>query len=372
VCDGDGKCVVCVDASSCPTSSTACKVPSCNTTAHSCGFANAPLGTACSENGGVVCNGHGTCVAAHCTDGVQDADETDVDCGGPSCSLCGDTQKCKVGTDCVNQVCTGSTFVTDGGTDGGSGADGGTEGICAFPSCNDGVLNGYETDVDCGGTGYVETTDGGVTLQACPACADKLHCGQNSDCAHNECFGFPGVCVSCSDNIQDGNETDVDCGGVDCDGQSKPCANNRHCSSFSDCLSGICQGGTCAGIPDGQACTTSAQCLDSNCINAGGSQLCCSTACTGACQSCIFAMTGQPTGTCASLATGTTCTSSSDPAAHVCGDTTVAAIAGTCVECNQDSDCAALADAGTGSDGGDDGGSEGGTPTCNTSTGTCQ
>src|SRR6185369_2318637 len=106
--DGTGKCVACVAASDCPTSATtACKVPACDATAHTCGFTNAPLGADCTDNGGVVCNGHGTCVAAHCTDGVQDADETDVDCGGPSFGVCGATQKCKVGTDCVNQVCTG-------------------------------------------------------------------------------------------------------------------------------------------------------------------------------------------------------------------------------------------------------------------------
>jgi hypothetical protein len=135
-------------------------------------------------------------------------------------------------------------------------------------------------------------------------------------------------------------------------------------------VSGNCPSGTCLGIPDGQPCTASAQCADSNCITAGGSQICCNTACAGACQGCLNSLTGQPTGTCGALATGTACTSSSDPAALVCGDTTVPAIAGTCVECNQDSDCAALVDGGTG-DGGNDGGGDGGTPTCNTSTGTC-
>ncbi len=57
--------------------------------------------------------------------------------------------------------------------------------------------------------------------------------------------------------------------------------------------------------------------------------------------------------------TGTTCTSSSDPNASVCGDISKAALAGTCVECNSDNDCggAAFSDAGT--------------SRCDTTTGTC-
>jgi hypothetical protein len=42
----------------------------------------------------------------------------------------------------------------------------------------------------------------------------------------------------------------------------------------------------------------------------------------------------------------------------VCGDTTNANTAGTCVQCNVDADCLSINDAGT--------------LTCNTSTGTCQ
>jgi hypothetical protein len=56
--------------------------------------------------------------------------------------------------------------------------------------------------------------------------------------------------------------------------------------------------------------------------------------------------------------TGTPCTLGSDPAAHVCGDTTIGVIAGTCVECNTSADCLAVNDAGT--------------LVCNTSMGLCQ
>ena len=46
------------------------------------------------------------------------------------------------------------------------------------------------------------------------------------------------ICLepTCSDGLQNGNETDVDCGGVKC----LPCKNNKKCEIDSDCTSEIC------------------------------------------------------------------------------------------------------------------------------------
>ncbi len=45
----------------------------------------------------------------HCTDGVTDGDETDVDCGGPSCiARCALGKACIVGSDCTSNTCVGS------------------------------------------------------------------------------------------------------------------------------------------------------------------------------------------------------------------------------------------------------------------------
>lgn len=65
-----------------------------------------------------------------CTNGEQDGDETDVDCGG-SCSPCGDDQGCADPGDCQSGVCEDET--------------------CQPPSCDDDVQNGDEVGVDCGG-----------------------------------------------------------------------------------------------------------------------------------------------------------------------------------------------------------------------------
>ena len=85
-----------------------------------------------------------------CADGVQDGDETDVDCGGKSCPACATGRHCMAPADCQDRgACTLS--------------------VCQVPTCNDGVHNGAETDVDCGGW-------------KCPLCAVGLHCKTDYDC----------------------------------------------------------------------------------------------------------------------------------------------------------------------------------------------
>lgn len=92
---------------------------------------------------------------AHCHDGVQDVDESDVDCGGLQCAPCADGKKCGLNSDCASHVCNSSV------------------GTCAAPSCTDHVQNGDETDVDCGGS--------------CSPCAAGQHCKQASDCQSGNC-----------------------------------------------------------------------------------------------------------------------------------------------------------------------------------------
>src|SRR4029453_13035836 len=53
--------------------------------------------------------------------------------------------------------------------------------VCQPPTCFDGVRNGAESDVDCGGG-------------LCALCASGSGCVSSSDCATGICF--EGVCVS--------------------------------------------------------------------------------------------------------------------------------------------------------------------------------
>ncbi len=45
------------------------------------------------------------CAAATCNDGIKDGQETDTDCGGPSCFQCAPDRACQQGSDCSSGVC---------------------------------------------------------------------------------------------------------------------------------------------------------------------------------------------------------------------------------------------------------------------------
>ena len=92
------------------------------------------------------------------------------------------------------------------------------------PTCNDGVQNGDEEGVDCGGScppcptcndgiqnGDEEGVDcGGSTCPPCPTCNDGI---QNGDETGVDCGGSCPPCPTCNDGIQNGDEEGVDCGG---------------------------------------------------------------------------------------------------------------------------------------------------------------
>lgn len=76
-------------------------------------------------------------------------------------------------------------------------------------TCDDGVKNGDETGVDCGGS-----------CDACPACDDGKQNGDETgvDCGGTSCS----ACPTCDDGVMNGDETGVDCGGScgnTCDGE---------------------------------------------------------------------------------------------------------------------------------------------------------
>ena len=98
----------------------------------------------------------------------------------------------------------------------------------ATASCTDGLRDGAETDVDCGGG-------------TCPQCTAGKQCVIYSDCSSSVCKG--GMCQppSCTDGIKNGAETDVDCGGGTC----PQCPPGKQCAVASDCSSSVCSSGFC-------------------------------------------------------------------------------------------------------------------------------
>ncbi|MDB4933623.1 MAG: Tryptophan synthase alpha chain [Labilithrix sp.] len=93
-------------------------------------------------------------LASNPTDGEQNGDETDIDCGGAKAPKCADGKKCEGAADCKNAIC--------------------TAGKCVSPSPTDGVKNADETDVDCGGA-------------KAPKCATGKSCAAHADCASDAC-----------------------------------------------------------------------------------------------------------------------------------------------------------------------------------------
>jgi uncharacterized protein (TIGR02145 family) len=106
------------------------------------------------------------------------------------------------------------TTCSDGiqnGTETGVDCGGATCPSCPItPTCSDGIQNGTETGVDCGG----------VACPACPitpTCSDGIQNGTETgiDCGGATCPACP-ITPTCSDGIQNGTETGIDCGGVTC------------------------------------------------------------------------------------------------------------------------------------------------------------
>lgn len=127
---------------------------------------------------------------------------------------------------------------------------------CQAPTATDGVKNGTETDVDCGGTSG--------TL-----CASNKICIADTDCggANATCAG--GLCRNCSDTVKNGNETDIDCGGI-CGGN---CGFNEICALSGDCASANCVSGLCGLSADGLACSANGDCASSSCDGVAGGRI---------------------------------------------------------------------------------------------------
>jgi len=110
-------------------------------------------------------------------------------------------------------------------------------------TCTNGVTDGTETDVDCGGS--------------CEGCELNESCEEDADCLSDYCSS-DGVCLDadCDDGEENGDETDVDCGGDDCEA----CENSDSCLEDSDCSSGNCKYNECVESLD----TCENEQLDSN------------------------------------------------------------------------------------------------------------
>jgi hypothetical protein len=153
-----------------------------------------PVGIQCNDNG--VCDGAGTCVGC----------VTDSDCKGASPT-------------CENSECI---------------------------SCNDGIKNGSESSVDCGGSRCGECGLGG-------SCSSNNDCSEDDDCVDGLCCdaSCTGVCKSCNQPGKEGTCSSLPKGTED----PGICDNKKACGANGNCL-----------LKDGQPCSTAGQCLNASCF----------------------------------------------------------------------------------------------------------
>jgi cysteine-rich repeat protein len=120
-----------------------------------------------------------------------------------------------------------------------------------IPACGDGFREAAEACDDANDQDG-DGCDKNCLVEPCFVCNDDAALGRSA-CgpACNTLAGqycYQGACVSCGDGIQNGAETDVDCGGG-----CAPCVGSQRCSGIADCKSGFCSSGVCCNEPcDGQ------------------------------------------------------------------------------------------------------------------------
>jgi hypothetical protein len=126
---------------------------------------------------------------------------------------------------------------------------------CAAPANNDGVKNGTETDVDCGGSSGI-------------ACGYNLICAVGSDCKSAECNS--GLCAKSTTGESCG--ANVDCLGANCaanvcgvGGGAASCLVNSDCAS-ANCDTSGGSPGICGKLAVGASCLVNGDCQSDYCL----------------------------------------------------------------------------------------------------------
>ena len=172
-------------------------------------------------------------LAPSCDDGVRNGDESGVDCGG-ACAPCALGESCGEATDCESGFCTGNVCVDESCADVACADDEACYRAVCYLACEDAdgcdpssrCYQGSCLPLDCSTTECTETETcyRGVCYGAC---TDDESCSEEgAECVEGGC-----VVPTCNDGLQNGDETDIDCGGSQCDA----CAPGKMCEAGEDC-----------------------------------------------------------------------------------------------------------------------------------------
>ncbi len=286
---------VCGPLNVCLTAPCFCEDPTCNDHVKNGDEVGIDCGGLCAGCPGVMCanpsecasgncGADNTCQSASCSDGISNGNETGIDCGG-DCVLEGKTcaigDECVLPSDCMTASCGAANMCATPPCQ------------CQGPACNDGMKNGDETDIDCGGSCLVE-----VPPKACPAddgCTLPTDCQSGVCNPGNLCDPLIATCVcqapACVDGVLNGDETDVDCGG-----SCAPC----------QCAKGriACPGGCVIPVDDPNNCGSCGNVCGvdntgSGGLNNTGKPFCSAGSCEAAC---LPGFTGCSEGRCVDIA----------------------------------------------------------------------
>jgi hypothetical protein len=157
----------------------------------------------------------GICQVPSPTDGVKNGDETGLDCGGAKAPKCPVGAGCLSDNDCDKVRCDT------------------VQKKCKPPTHDDGLTNLDETGIDCGGPT--------ASVTRCPP---GQGCAAVTDCANTLCNATTKVCdpPTAVDGLKNGTETDVDCGGAGPTNAPR-CKIDKGCNDGTDCASGGCSAG---------------------------------------------------------------------------------------------------------------------------------
>jgi len=286
--------------------------------------------------------------------------ETEVDCqeghlcysGRCATSACQGIS-CSVGQTCVEGECAKTCRNSDE-CDEDSAC---LEGVCTGPNCSDGILNGTETDVDCGGS--------------CAACGVGQTCGSPNDCGAaevsdwSECVFPADACAESGTQMRTVKSypcVESICG-ENTEEELQNCARQTAgmvCDDGNPCTHGQCAGGDCASQPfcagttQNCGCSTCEDCSTGNAwVNVGAAYACCQggsrcTSCqnqeyrTFSCNqnSCGYTVTDTRTqrNNCAACNDGNSCTNDSCSngvcqASSICAGTTSSCGCSSCTSC---------------------------------------
>lgn len=284
----------------------------------------AALGTPCDDDGGAVCNDAAmcvqcnmesdcettekpfciasTCVEPTCLDKRKNGTETDEDCGG-NCAKCDDLKMCNTADDCKSGICENGTCTAKKG----DGTTCASSNQCASGACVDGVC----CNDACNGTCRA-CNPAGVCLLIAAGSDPANECSGNEACnGSGACGKAVGGSCSAAGDCAISPCVDGICCEVACNGTCKACSTAKTGQANGTCAyvtagldpdvecTGVttCNGGgACTLLADGSACTLldGSECGNGHCVDG----FCCNTGCTGVCQACSTAKTGQANGTC--------------------------------------------------------------------------